>query len=673
MTTTLFIQILNMSLGAAWAALFVIAARFFLRRFSHCYCYALWGVVLFRLVCPVSFSSVLSLMPRPQAIPQDIAYAVQPGIESGFAVIDQAVNQTLASAPLPAVATPAAAAVNPIQAWLGAGMLVWQAGTALLLLYGLASFLHFLGKLQGAVLVQDNIWESDRVPTAFVLGVFRPRIYLPTGLKEQEKRYVLCHEQTHIRRMDHIIKPVSLLLLTVHWFNPVLWLAWFLMRRDMEMSCDELALRKLGLEVRKDYSACLLNLSARQSGLAAPLAFGENDVKGRIVNILRYKKPALFGTVLSVVLAGALGFCLLSNPGENNRTVIPDPDPNEDSGITLANLDGDGSGAVQGEPAPEPEKGIDLAIYQSPDEPAASLIHYTAPVRGSNMQVVKDPNRLEYHVDYGTPVYSPIRGTVEEFTDYPYWPYGKYVVVRSSENPDIVLWMIHLSSVAEGLKEGDQVDSTTQIGAAGTTGNASFPTATVVVGMKTDGGENLAIPKEQWDAIFDNWRDGISGEPDPDPYTFLGPINAARLGTETWASPKELKNLVYLYEDLSAISAPSNGDRLPVAQMLETLSYYFENVTAQDIIASGDYDYDPATDTILYNWEGARVIEPVLLNLTSWERKSGEEELFIIDYRLLHSGENPDTAASRRLTVKLLADGSFRYLSNLEPGDPRNP
>ena len=317
----------------------------------------------------------------------------------------------------------------------------------------------------------------------------------------------------------------------------------------------------------------------------------------------------------------------------------------------------------------------DPDINTIPGSPAVSLIHYTAPVRGSSMQIIKDPNRLEYCVDFGTPVYSPIRGVVEEFSDYSVWPYGKTVTVRSSENPDIILMMVHMGAVAKELKVGDQVDSSTQLGTAGATGNASYNTATVVVRMKTDGDKAIAIPKEQWDAIFDNWRDGMtSGEPDPNPYTILSPISAANLGPKTWASPQELKDLPRIYEDFANIPSASNGDRWPVAQMVDTLSLYFENITAQDIISSGDYDYDPATDTILYNWEGQRVIyDPVLLNLTNWERKNGEEELLTIDYQLLHSGENPDTAASRRLTVKLLPDGSFRYLSNLESKAPGSP
>ena len=302
-----FIQILNMSIGAAWAALLVMAGRMLLRRAPKFISYALWSVVLFRLVCPISFTSVLSLMPQPQTIPQEIIYAPQPEIESGFRFFDQAVNQSLPPA------TPAASA-NPVQLWLEIGSLVWQAGMVLMLAYCVISYLRFRGRLREAVLREGNVWESDRIPTAFVLGFLRPKIYLPLGLTEEERRYILCHEETHIRRKDHLIKPLALLLLCVHWFNPVLWAAYFLLCRDMEMSCDEAVMKTLGPDVRKGYSSSLLAVSQRQNGLVTPLAFGENDVKSRIQNVLRYKKPALWALAAAAALGLILAFCLISNP-----------------------------------------------------------------------------------------------------------------------------------------------------------------------------------------------------------------------------------------------------------------------------------------------------------------------------------------------------------------------
>ncbi len=302
-----FIQILNMSIGAAWAALVVMAGRLLLRRAPKSFSYLLWAVVLFRLVCPVSISSVLSLMPRPQTVPPEIIYAARPEIQSGFRFFDQAVNHSLP----PAIPE---ASVNPVQLWLGIGSMVWQVGAILMLAYCVLSYLRFRRGLREAVLREGNIWESDRIPTAFVLGFFRPKIYLPLSLTQEERRFVLCHEEVHIRRKDHLVKPLALLLLCIHWFNPVLWAAYFLMCRDMEMSCDEQVMTRLGPGVRKSYSSALLAISQRQSGLVTPLAFGENDVKSRIKNVLRYQKPAFWLLAAAAALGAVLAFCLIADP-----------------------------------------------------------------------------------------------------------------------------------------------------------------------------------------------------------------------------------------------------------------------------------------------------------------------------------------------------------------------
>lgn len=306
--TDFFIALLNMSLSATWAALLVMAARALLKRAPKIFSYSLWAVVLFRMVCPVSFQWMFSLMPvSPKTIPEDIIYASQPQIHSGIRILDQAVNGSLPAG------TPAAS-VNPIQIFLAIAAFIWMMGVVLLLICSLVSYLRFRHMLCQAVREEENIFSSDRITTAFVLGFFRPRIYLPLGLGSEERQYILCHEQVHIHRKDHWIKAASLLALFFHWFNPVLWFAYRLMCRDMEMSCDERVMDKMGTEIRKDYSGSLLSISMRRSGLSSPLAFGEKDVSGRIKNILRYKKPA-FGVLLVIlILVTALTVGLASNP-----------------------------------------------------------------------------------------------------------------------------------------------------------------------------------------------------------------------------------------------------------------------------------------------------------------------------------------------------------------------
>lgn len=311
--TDCFITLLNMSLSAAWAALWVMAARLLLRRAPKIFSYALWSAVLFRMVCPVSFQWAFSLNPiSPETIPRDIVYASQPQIHSGVGLLDQAVNSSLPAA------TPAASA-NPLQIVLEIGATLWIAGVILLMAWSLGSYLRFRRRFRQAVREEGNIFSSDQITTAFVLGFFRPRIYLPLGLEGEERSYILCHEQVHIRRKDHWIKAAALLALCFHWFNPILWISYRLMCRDMEMSCDEQVMNRMGERIRKDYSGSLLSISMRQSGLSSPLAFGEKDVSRRIKNILRYQKPAFRVLLILLIAVTVLVICLASNP----RQTIP--------------------------------------------------------------------------------------------------------------------------------------------------------------------------------------------------------------------------------------------------------------------------------------------------------------------------------------------------------------
>lgn len=303
-----FITVLNMSLSATWAAILVMLAGVLLKRAPKVFSYGLWGVVLFRMVCPVSFEGAFSLTPvYPEAIPKDIVYAAQPQIQSGIAVLDQAVNQSLPAA------NPVASA-NPVQILLEIGARLWIAGGVLLLIWSVFSYLRFRQRLSQAVREEKNIFSSDRITTAFVLGFFRPRIYLPLHLGEEERRYILCHEQVHIRRGDHWIKTAALLALFLHWFNPVLWISYRLMCRDMEMSCDERVMDLMGEGIRREYSNSLLSISMRQNGLVSPLAFGENDVSSRIKNVLCYRKPAFWALLALLAAAVVLAVCLAANP-----------------------------------------------------------------------------------------------------------------------------------------------------------------------------------------------------------------------------------------------------------------------------------------------------------------------------------------------------------------------
>jgi len=320
----LFITIINMSITASFVAVGVMLIRPLLRKAPKILSYALWTAVLFRLFCPVTFTSTFSFLRLLNLnvqqsrgvmnyVPPDIGLMPNPAIHSGVNSIDSAINASLPQA-IPI------ASVNPLQIWLAGLSIIWLAGIIFLLGYSLISYLKIKRLLQTATLVRDNIFETDQIATALVCGFIRPKIYVPVGVSESVNEthlfYILAHEQTHIRRCDYLIKPLAFLVLAVHWFNPLIWLSFYLMSRDMEMSCDESVLRKLGSDIKGDYANSLLALSVKRNRLltANPLAFGESNVKARIKNAAHYKKPALWVLVAAVVICCALVAGLVSNP-----------------------------------------------------------------------------------------------------------------------------------------------------------------------------------------------------------------------------------------------------------------------------------------------------------------------------------------------------------------------
>lgn len=286
-----FITVFNMSLTASYVALIVMLLRLVLKkaRLPVFFSYILWLVVLFRLVFPFSFESSLSLIPgKPAVISPEMMVSESPGIDTGIPILDNTVNHSIESALPRADMT---ASVNPMGIVIELGALIWLVGVLVLLLHSIISYIRLKRKLSISTLVKDHIFETDQINTPFVFGFMKPRIYLPTGLTDRERHFILMHEQTHIRRLDFIVKPVAFLVLVVHWFNPLIWLSYFLMIRDMEMSCDEKVMKSADGDFRVGYSKTLLTLASRQSGLLSPLSFGESNVKSRVKNILNFKKP----------------------------------------------------------------------------------------------------------------------------------------------------------------------------------------------------------------------------------------------------------------------------------------------------------------------------------------------------------------------------------------------
>lgn len=306
-----FLKLVNMSLTAGWLILAVFALRLVLRKAPKWMRCALWGMVGLRLVFPFSIESALSLIPRAETISPDIGYAQTPGITSGIPVLNQAVNPIISESLSPTVG----ASVNPLQVWTTVAGYVWLVGIAAMLLYTLISYIRLRRKVDTAVLLRDNIRQSENVESPFILGLFRPLIYLPFNMTDEDMANVLAHENAHLKRRDHLIKPLAFLLLTVYWFNPLVWLAYILLCRDIELACDERVVKDLGEQERRDYGAALLVCSVSRKSIAAcPLAFGEVGVKERIRSVLNYKKPAFWIIVVAIVACIVLAVCFLTNP-----------------------------------------------------------------------------------------------------------------------------------------------------------------------------------------------------------------------------------------------------------------------------------------------------------------------------------------------------------------------
>lgn len=318
--TKLFTAILNMSITAGYVALAVIAIRMLLKNVPKAFSYALWLAVLIRLVCPFSFNSAFSFLgiikPNVQTssgaieyVPQNIGLMQNPAIDVGISRINHVVNASLPSATT-------TASVNPMQIIMEFAGIIWAAGMAALLIYSIISYLKVANNVKTATLVKDNIFETDRIITPFLYGFIQPKIFIPVGISKKELSYILAHEQTHIKRLDYLIKPFAFLVLIVHWFNPLMWLSFALMSKDMEMSCDESVIKKMGNEMKGGYSNSLLAISVKRSGLilGSPLAFGESNIKSRIKNILNYKKPAFWVIALAVLATASLIVAFTANP-----------------------------------------------------------------------------------------------------------------------------------------------------------------------------------------------------------------------------------------------------------------------------------------------------------------------------------------------------------------------
>ena len=319
----LFLKIINMSISASWLVLAVLILRFVLKKAPKWINVLLWGIVAIRLICPFSFESTLSLIPSAETIPLNIGMDTTPTINSGISAINNAVNPIISQSNTPM----AGASVNLLQITIGIYEYIWIFGMIALALYTAISYWRLRRKVDTAVRYKDNIFQSENVSFPFVLGIIKPRIYLPFKMNGQYLEYVVAHEQAHICRKDHWWKPLGFLLLMIHWFNPLMWLAYVLLCRDIELACDEKVIKELCNEQRGDYTQALVACSVNRRMIAAcPLAFGEVSVKERVKSVMNYKKPAFWVIIISVIVCVGVAVCFLTNPKQDSytlRIVVP--------------------------------------------------------------------------------------------------------------------------------------------------------------------------------------------------------------------------------------------------------------------------------------------------------------------------------------------------------------
>ena len=315
-------KLFNMSLTASVAIVLVILLRLLLKKAPKVISYALWGVVLFRLLCPVSIGSnfsVYNLFDAPaqesgtitsviEYVPSNIVHTEYPSVALPVPGISDAINEALPQGREQLVA-------DPLEAPMSITTYIWMIGVLVMAIYSIVSYVRLRRKLSVVVPLRDNIFIADDIKSPFVVGLFRPKIYLPCNLGDKEQEYIILHEQHHIKRLDHVMKALAFLALAIHWFNPLVWVAFVLASKDMEMSCDEAVIRKVDGDVRADYSASLLTLATGRRIIAGtPLAFGEGDTKGRINNLSKWKKPAVWVVLIAVVACAVLAVTVLTNP-----------------------------------------------------------------------------------------------------------------------------------------------------------------------------------------------------------------------------------------------------------------------------------------------------------------------------------------------------------------------
>ncbi len=320
--TDFLVSLLNMSLVSSWVIIALLILRPFMKKVPRSIVCGLWILVGIRLVCPVGFQSFLSFIPTSEPLNSEVLTS-QADYLVKFSMSENIGSENIISNTL---VPPAGTSINPMQAISLVAAFIWAVGLAVMLIISLVSYCRLNKSVRPSLNIGGNVYINDDIPSPFVLGFIKPRIYILSSLTEYEREFVIAHENAHIKRRDYLLKPIGYLILSLHWFNPLVWVAYIMLCRDIESACDEQVIRDMDENGKKNYSEILLRLSVSDRRLrACPVAFGETGVKSRIKSVVSYKKPALWIVAVALVLAAVLSLGFLTNPvkASDEKVVLP--------------------------------------------------------------------------------------------------------------------------------------------------------------------------------------------------------------------------------------------------------------------------------------------------------------------------------------------------------------
>lgn len=463
--STVFLKILNMSITASWLILAVVLVRLLLKKAPKWIPCLLWGLVAIRLVCPFSFGSIFSLIPSNETIPTNITVQQEPAINSGITIVNDVINPVIAESFTP---TPTDS-VNPLQIIIPVAAIVWISGIVIILAYALFSYIKLKKTVSVCVPVSKRILSCDEVKAPFILGVFKPVIYVPSSMSGETLDLVIRHEIAHLQRHDHWWKPLGYLLLAVYWFNPLCWIAYILLSRDIEMACDEKVIRDMDKDEMAAYSQALLDCSFPRRRIAAcPLAFGEVGVKERVKGVLNYKKPAFWIILIAVIACIVLAVCLMTDPFSTKEKSVFDKI--EESPVAKMELP-DGSAFYVDSEISLLRTFADLRLFESPLEPADTEEEWIYRIIYNPAERVKGTDEIivSFHKDYvqiNSEYYLPESGV--SYSSILEWARGKYEYFLSNNGDFTIRYELgdtakDFISTPSRAKTGDTVEIRTQV------------------------------------------------------------------------------------------------------------------------------------------------------------------------------------------------------------------